>query len=273
MPELPEVDTIRRDLLPLVRGRTIVEAWVSPNAPKLVQWPSAAELCRTLVGQSIEDVQRRGKYLLLPLSDGRTWIVHLRMTGALLHRPHGCAGECFLRAHFRLDDGAWLCYEDLRKLGMMWLVDEAGTVTGRLGPEPMGDGFGPKELRAALAGRKAPVKAVLMDQRAVAGIGNIYADEALFLARLDPRRPANSLSAAEAKRLHGAVRQTLSEAMGNRGSSFRDYVDVEGEMGEHQLHVRVFRRTDQPCLKCGTPIRRVKLGGRSTHFCPRCQKK
>jgi formamidopyrimidine-DNA glycosylase len=272
MPELPEVETIRRDLLPRVVGRTIVAAWVSPDAHRLVQWPSPVDLCRGLAGGRIEDVRRRGKYLLFPLSDGRCWIVHLRMTGALLLRRDGCGDERYLRARFHLDDGSALCYVDLRKLGMMWLADDPAAVVGKLGPEPLGEGFGPEQLRALLAGRRAPLKSVLMDQGSIAGIGNIYADEALFLARLHPRRLAKDVSAAAARRLHGAIRQALLEAMGNRGSSFRDYVDIEGDMGGHQLHVRVFRRTDEPCLECGTPIRRIKVGGRSTHFCPKCQR-
>ena len=272
MPELPEVETIRQDLLPRVVGRMVVAAWVSPQAPRLVQWPPQADdFCRSLAGQRIEDVRRRGKYLLFGLADGRTWIVHLRMTGALLHRRDGCQDERFLRARFLLDDGPHLCYTDLRKMGRMWLVDDPSAVVGRLGPEPLGEGFRPAELRSLLAKRSAPLKAVLMDQEAIAGIGNIYADEALFLARLHPRRPARDVSAAEARRLHAAIRRVLLEAMGNRGSSFRDYVDIEGEMGGHQLHVRVFRRAGEACLKCGTVIQRIKVGGRSTHICPRCQ--
>ena len=273
MPELPEVETIRLDLRSLVVGRTVVEAWVSPDAPKLVQGRLPDEFCRRISGRVVEDVTRRGKYLLLHLSGALVWVVHLRMTGSLQRRPAGSPDDRFLRARFRLDDGNELCYVDLRKLGMMWLAEDESEVVGRLGPEPLGEGFGPKELRSLLARRSAPVKAVLMDQAAIAGIGNIYADEALFAARVHPARPAKGLSRREAERLHWCIRRVLVDAMGNRGSSFRDYVDAAGREGEHQLHVKVFRRTGQPCPDCGTAIERIKVGGRSTHFCPRCQRR
>ena len=278
MPELPEVETIRRDLIPRIVGRAIIEAWVSPGAPKLVQWEPPDSFCRRLAGRTIEELDRRGKYLLLRLAGGLTWIVHLRMTGGLIHALDGCSDDRstgplgFLRARFRLDDGSELCYVDLRKLGMMWLVADESAVVGKLGPEPLGEASGPREMRAALAKRSAPVKAVLMDQGTVAGIGNIYADEALFEARIHPKRAARRLSRVAAERLHWAVRKVLVEALGDRGSSFRDYVDGEGEQGMHQLRVKVFRRVGEDCYVCRTPIKRIKVGGRSTHYCPKCQR-
>ena len=276
MPELPEVETIRRDLAPRLGGRTIVEAWVAPNAPKLVQGEPPDAFCRRLTGRAIRELDRRGKYLLVRLDGGLTWIVHLRMTGALIHSRDGCeslTGESrFLRARFKLDDGGALCYVDLRKLGTMWLVDDEAAVVGKLGPEPLGEAFTPDELRARLARRAAPVKAVLLDQAAVAGVGNIYADEALFEAGIRPSKQARRLSRPAVERLHGAVRKVLTEALSDRGSSFRDYVDAEGEQGMHQLRVKVFRRTGEPCYACGAAIKRVKVGGRSTHYCPKCQR-
>ena len=272
MPELPEVETIHRDLTPRLVGRTIVEVWVSPDAPKLVQDETADAFCRRLAGRRIEELDRRGKYLLVRLEGGLTWIVHLRMTGGLIHSRGGCPEERFLRARFRLDDGAELCYLDLRKLGTMWLVDDESKVVGKLGPEPLGEAFGPQELHRLLAKRSAPVKAVLLDQGAIAGIGNIYADEALFEAGIRPAKPAKALSRRAAERLHRAVRKVLMEALEDRGSSFRDYVDAEGEQGMHQLRVKVFRRTGEPCYVCGTEIRRIRVGGRGTHYCPKCQR-
>ncbi len=272
MPELPEVETIRRDLIPLVAGRTITEAWVSENAPRLVQLVSREQFCGGIAGRRIQDISRRGKYLLFNLDRGLVWAVHLRMTGRLLHRESACPDDPHLRASFRLDDGSWLCFVDMRKFGTMWLVDDESLVTGRLGPEPLAESFGQAGFGELLKRRSAPVKAVLLDQAALAGIGNIYADEALFAARIDPRRPADRLSKPAAGRLFAAVRQVLEEALGDRGSSFRDYVDGRGNEGAHQLKVKVFRRSGLPCYACGTPIRRVRLGGRGTHFCPKCQR-
>lgn len=278
MPEFPEVETIRRDLAPRIVGRRVVKAWVSPDAPRLVQGETADSFCRRLAGRAIEEVGRRGKYLLLRLDGGLTWIVHLRMTGGLIHARRGCAEDRptgplgFLRARFRLDDGSELCYVDMRKLGAMRLLEDESAVVGKLGPEPLGEAFGPRELRDLLAKRSAPVKAVLMDQRAIAGIGNIYADEALFEARIHPGKAARRLSAKAAERLHGAIRQVLVEALGDRGSSFRDYVDAQGQQGMHQFYVKVYRRSGQPCYVCGTAIKRVEVSGRSTHYCPKCQR-
>ena len=272
MPELPEVETIRRDLLPLVRGRTIAEAWVSPNAPRLIQLLPPDEFCRQIAGRRVEDIERRGKYLLFRLDGGLLWGVHLRMTGRLLHDANSCPETPYLRASFRLDDGARLCFVDLRKFGTMWLVDDEALVTGRLGPEPLSEDFTPAYLHSVLKRRSAPVKAVLLDQGAIAGIGNIYADEALFRAGINPKRAANSISKPRAARLHEGIREALELALGDRGSSFRDYLDPSGREGGHHLKVRVFRRTGEPCYVCGTEIRRVKVAGRSTHYCPKCQR-
>jgi len=272
MPELPEVETIRRDLLPVARGRTIVGAWVSDDAPRLIQLLTPQGFCRSLAGRRIEDISRRGKYLLFNLDQGFTWAVHLRMTGRLQHAPSECPHDPYLRAAFRLDDGSSLCYIDVRKLGIMWLVEDEALVTGKLGPEPLSEAFSLPEFRSLLKRRSAPIKAVLLDQTALAGVGNIYADEALFAARVNPRRAANTLSRPAGERLHAGIRQVLEDALGDRGSSFRDYVDGRGREGGHQLNVKVFRRTGLPCYECGAPIRRVRLGGRSTHFCPKCQR-
>jgi formamidopyrimidine-DNA glycosylase len=272
MPELPEVETIRRDLLPLVSGRTITEATISPNAPRLVQLIPPEEFCRQIAGRRIEDISRRGKYLLLHLTGGLYWIVHLRMTGRLFHRESGCPEGPHLRATFRLDTGASLCFVDLRKFGTMWLIDDPEIVVSKLGPEPLSDDFTVDYLRSILKRRSAPVKSVLLDQAAIAGVGNIYADEACYNAGVNPRKSANKLSKQKAEALHAGVRQALLDALGDRGSSFDDYVDGRGSKGAHQLNVRVFRRTGEPCFICGRPIRRGKVGGRSTHYCPRCQR-
>jgi formamidopyrimidine-DNA glycosylase len=271
MPELPEVETIRQDLLPRVVGRTFRRVRILAGAERIVQWPSRAEFCRALPGQRIEDISRRGKYLLFHLSDGRCLIVHLRMTGAVLHRAKDSLEDRYLQICFSMDDNSELRYTDLRKLGNMWLVEEPESIVGKLGPDAL-EGLTWQTLRSLTDSRSAPIKAVLMNQQALAGLGNIYSEEALFRVGIDPRRPAKSLAADELRRLGKAIREVLLEAMGHRGSSFHDYVDAEGREGQHQWHVKVYRRTGEPCYNCGTPIERIKVSGRSTHFCPRCQR-
>ncbi len=271
MPELPEVETIRRDLDPRVCGRTITAVRIAPDAPRLVQRASPADFARRLVGRRIEAIDRRGKYLLFRLSGGLHLVVHLRMTGALLHRDAHAAADRYVRAVLALDDGTELRFADLRKLGTLRLVEHPGDAVGKLGPEPLSARFTAARLRQAIGKRRAPIKAVLMDQRALAGLGNIYADEALFAARIHPLRRADTLSEAEHRRLHRSIRRVLRQALDNRGASFRDYIDGGGREGSHQFHVKVFRRTGKPCYLCGAMIERIKLSGRSTHFCPRCQ--
>jgi formamidopyrimidine-DNA glycosylase len=273
MPELPEVETIRGDLLPVLRGRSFTRAWISPEAPRLVQTPPVADFAGLLSGRHIEDISRRGKYLVFHLSGGLHLVVHLRMTGALLHRASDAPPDRYVRAVLSLDDGSELRFSDLRKFGAFWLVPDLSEVLGQLGPEPLDSGLTPALLRELTARRRAPIKSLLLDQHAIAGLGNIYADEALFAAGLHPQRPASSLSDAEVKRLHEAMRRVLLAALEDRGASFSDYVDASGREGRHQFRVRVFRRTGKPCYTCGREIARVKVAGRSTHFCPQCQPK
>jgi formamidopyrimidine-DNA glycosylase len=272
VPELPEVETIRRDLEPLLTGRTITRAWISDNAPRLVQLITPEEFCRQLTGRRIEGLSRRGKYLILDLDRGLMWVVHLRMTGRFQHHTDGCPDSPYLRAQFELDDGSRVCFIDLRKFGMMWVVDDWALVNPDIGPEPLEDAFDLGAFRAALTRRSAPIKSVLLDQTVLAGVGNIYADEALFAARVRPTKAANALSRPAVARLFQGVRDVLHLALGDRGSSFRDYVDGAGREGGHQLNVKVFRRTGEPCYVCGSEIRRTRVGGRSTHYCPRCQR-
>jgi len=272
VPELPEVETIRRQLLPLLAGRTVVRAWLLPEAPRLpAHPPDAAAFVSLLEGRRLLSVERRGKYLLFPLNDGNVWVVHLRMTGALVHSAAGATEDRFVRARFHLDDGSLLLYRDVRKLGRMWVVGDPQQVVGKLGPEPLCEGLTAEALRSALTRRRAPVKALLLDQRLVAGLGNIYADEALHEAGLSPLRPGGSLSPAEVERLRQAIVRVLEGATGHGGTSFFAYVDARGQRGRHQLHVRVYRRQGQPCPRCGTAVARTRVGGRSTHYCPACQ--
>jgi formamidopyrimidine-DNA glycosylase len=275
MPELPEVETIRRDLEGRVVGRRVTALRLPPDTGKQVpvlKNRDEASFREAVVGALIEGVSRRGKLLALHLDSGEHLVVHLRMTGALLHRRPEAPPDPYLRAVLSLDDGTELRFSDLRKFGGFWLVDDVETVMQGIGPEPLSEGFTPALLADLVGGRKAPVKSVILDQRGIAGIGNIYADEALFESRIDPRRLGAALTAAEVERLHAAIRTVLLAGVESRGASFRDYLDADGRSGSMQMYVKVFRRTGKPCVECATPIERVKVGGRSTHYCPSCQR-
>lgn len=273
MPELPEVETVRRDLAPLVAGRRIEAVEVDPASAPLLLGNTGIDAFRAaLVGRRFLGIGRRGKYLLFELDDGNTLVAHLRMTGRLVWRRHAAPPEPYQRAMLELDDGHDLRWSDLRKFGTWRLVADPNDAVGKLGPEPVDDGFTLPGFRTALKGRSAPIKSVLLDQRRVAGIGNIYADEALYEARIAPSTAAGQIGPASAKRLHAAVRSVLECGIANRGASFKDYVDGAGQQGHQQMFVQVFRRTGKPCYACGSMIERVVIGGRSTHFCPRCQR-
>ena len=198
-------------------------------------------------------------------------VVHLRMTGSLRFRAAGHEEEPFTRAVFALDGGDQLRFVDVRKFGTIDLVEQMEEALPELGPEPLSDEFTVESLWDALRGRQQPIKAALLDQRNIAGIGNIYADEALFLARINPEAPAGSLRPTERRALHAAIQQTLRDGVQHGGASFRDYTNVEGEEGQQQYFVQVFRRTGEPCDECEKTIRRIVVGGRATHFCPKCQ--
>ena len=271
MPELPEVETVRRQLQPLIAGRDIAGFRLLPGAERLLRGRSAFEIDSQLRGSVFTTVQRRGKYLGLNLDTEQVIVVHLRMTGSLRFRGRGHEDEPFTRAVFDLDRGDQLRFVDVRKFGTIDLVDRMEEALPELGPEPLSEGFTPDAMWQALRGRQQPIKAALLDQRNIAGIGNIYADEALFLSHLNPEAPAGSLRPAERRALHAAIRQTLQDGVTHGGASFRDYTDVDGAEGEQQYFVRVFRRTDEPCDDCSATIRRIVVGGRATHFCPRCQ--
>jgi len=269
MPELPEVETIIHQLRPRLLGRRIVAAWVGWE--RIVDRPPAEVFCQRLRGQTFIAAKRRGKFLLFPLHGGETLLIHLRMTGSLLLHPGNVEPDRHTHAVLTLDDGQRLHYRDPRKFGRLYLVSDPQEVVGGLGPEPLAPDFDAKALAARLAGRRARIKPLLLDQRILAGLGNIYADEALFRAGIHPLRSAQSLSADEIAQLHAAIRSVLQEAIRARGSTLRDYRTAEGEPGRFQERLRVFRREGEPCPRCGTPLARIRIGGRSTYFCPRCQ--
>jgi len=228
-----------------------------------------------LVGERIAAVERRGKYLLWRLESGRTLVVHLRMTGSLLHFPAGdLPADAHRRATLALDTGAAVGYRDVRRFGTWELLDDGHLrpyLASRLGPEPLAPSFTSARLARIVAGRRAPIKAVLLDQRRIAGIGNIYADEALWRARIHPRRPAGELDAPEIAHLHRAVRAALRRGVELNGSTLRDYVTPDGEGGGMQHEFHVYGRLGEPCDRCGRPIERIVVGGRGTWLCSRCQ--
>jgi formamidopyrimidine-DNA glycosylase len=267
MPELPEVETIKNSLEPRVVGRTFTGVKIDDTRP--LQNLKSAEFRRRLIGKTILSLKRRGKYMIFILSGGDNLIIHLRMTGALLWNPEG--EEPFARIEFSFDDGGRLLYTDIRRFGTMWLVSDASTVTGKLGIEPLDNSFTPGYLAGILDSRPTPVKSLLLNQERIAGIGNMYADEALFHAGIHPLRPGNSLDKAEIKRLHSGIRQVLKKGIRNRGASIRNYRCPDGQTGTAHEEFAVAHREGQSCPRCGGKIARMVVGQRGTYYCPRCQ--
>ena len=270
MPELPEVETFVRALRRPLLGRTIVAA--RNDWPRHIALPPPDELAARIAGRRIEAIDRRGKYLVFSLSDDENLIIHLKMTGHLSVVPADTPTDPYAHTIFALDDGRELRFRDPRKFGRVYLVRDPAEVVGPLGPEPLTDAFTAGELAARLAGRRRVLKPLLLDQTFIAGIGNIYADEALFDARLRPTRRSETLSAEEIAALHAAIRKVLALGIEREGASISSYVKADGQKGDMQNAVAVFRRTGQSCYACGGPIERIVLGGRSTHYCPNCQR-
>ncbi len=276
MPELPEVETTARILRPDLLGRSVVRVR-GLDYPPLVEPLTSEEFADRMRGRRIVAVGRRAKLLLLQLEEGEVLTVHLRMSGRLYLRPAVEDPLPHTHAVLDLDDGRALHLRDPRKFGRLRLytADEYAALHRRLGPEPLSADFTPEVLASRLgARRRAQLKAVLLDQRSLAGLGNIYADEALFRARLHPRRPAGGLSAMEIAQLHRAIREVLLEALTANGTTLGDGIYLFGadEAGRFAERLQVYGRAGAACFSCGTPIERQTVAGRSSHFCPVCQK-
>ncbi len=277
MPELPEVETIARELRPLVVGRTIVDA--SFDWPNQIKHPSPAEYVPAVRGREILSVDRRAKWLVAPLgpaSDGgqpAVLAIQVKMTGQLDVVPRDAPADKHVHVVFRLDNGHELRLRDTRKFGRVAVYppDTADAVLGELGPEPLEAAFTLADFRRLLRRRKGRLKTVLMNQEFLAGVGNIYADEALWRARLHPLRSAAGLRPDQERDLYQELRAVLFEAIDRRGSSVDDYRAPEGR-GEMQNFLNVYGRTGRPCPRCGRPTRRIVIGARSTHFCSWCQR-
>jgi formamidopyrimidine-DNA glycosylase len=278
VPELPEVETLRRDLERVAVGRRVVE--VSVTGRRTVRRQPPSEFSEALTGRRIEGARRHGKYLWAPLDDRRALVVHLRMSGQLLHFAPGAAAPLAEHTHavLRLDDGAELRFVDPRTFGELFVTGDLDP-TGRprplasLGRDPLVDGIDPSRMRRMLAGRRTSLKAFLLDQHQLAGIGNLYADEVCFRARLRPDRRTDGLDARQAARLSRAVTEVLSEAVAARGSTLSDgrYLDLCGGPGGFQHRHAVYGRAGEPCPRCGMPVERSRVAGRSAHYCPSCQ--
>lgn len=283
MPELPEVETIVADLRPHLVGRTIVACEL--RLPTIVRHPEPEGFVDGVAGSLIERVGRKGKFILIDLvssapcarlAGGHVLVVHLGMTGQLRLVDPATPIPDHTHAIFLLDDGRQLRYRDPRRFGRLLLGTQADLVEARalprLGPEPIDPDFGADDLYQRLRRRRAPLKAVLLDQSTIAGVGNIYADESLHRARLRPDRPAGSVSRKSAGRLHESLRESLAAAIANRGSSVDTYRDAWGEIGGQQEKLLVYGRAGKPCFTCGRPLSMVRIAGRSTVFCRRCQR-
>ena len=271
MPELPEVESIRLTIAPKLNGRTIRSGAI--HHAKLVQNTTSEELLRQIAGKTVNGLERRGKYLLIKLTGDLTLSIHLRMTGQLTVAPgvEPLADATYLQ--LLLDDGSELRFRDQRKFGRIALFP-SGQVPANLahlGPEPLAGDFTVAVLSEQLGRRKFAIKKALLDQSIIAGVGNIYADEALFVAGIHPARPSDSLTEAELVKLHAAIRQVLAEGIEYRGTTKRDYRDGEGNPGGYQDRLRVYGRKGLPCPVCQAPIAKMTFGGRGTHFCPLCQ--
>jgi formamidopyrimidine-DNA glycosylase len=273
VPELPEVETVRASLEPALVGRRFERVEITD--PRLTRPLDPDEVAAELNGEVVQALERRGKYLVVRFRSGRVLLIHLRMTGSLGHHRNGNLDEDpYRRAVVRLDDGSDVTYRDVRRFGT-WLLlephEELPYLTARLGEEPLGEGFTTGVLATRLHGRRAPVKAAILDQRAAPGMGNIYADEALWRARIHPLTPAGELTRAEIRRLQRGIRDALRAGIARQGTTLRDYRTPTGARGTMQDELRVYGRDGEPCLRCGTEIARTRVAGRGTWFCPSCQ--
>jgi formamidopyrimidine-DNA glycosylase len=270
MPELPEVETIARGLHAALPGRTITG--VTVRWVRTIACPAVSQFEEQILGRRVRSVGRRGKYIVLALDRGYL-LFHLKMSGRLYVVPFGQPWEKHEHTTFDLDDGSQLRFWDVRKFGRVYLVERPEQVTGGLGPEPLADDFTLEDFRQRLAVRSGRLKSLLLNQAFLAGLGNIYADEVLFRAGLHPQRTAQTLTLAEEERLYEAIRKVLRQAIADRGTTLGDggYVDAGGSAGDYQERIAVYGRTGEPCARCQTPIERLVIGGRSSHYCPCCQ--
>ncbi len=274
MPELPEVETVKNTLSPLLIGRTITTCRL--NRTDVIKYPAAEQFSLLLNDARIGLLSRRGKYLIINLDNGDRLIIHLRMTGRLLCTPADKEQKIHTHVIFALDNGNELRFSDTRRFGCLWLLKkgEEDTVTGinRLGIEPFDDNFNADYLSSHLSKRRICIKQGLLDQSVIAGLGNIYVDESLFAAAIAPQHLTSELNQQQWQTLAEVIPQVLMQSIANNGTTFSDYLDGEGNAGKNMPFLQAYRREGLPCLRCGASLQRAKIAGRSSYFCPVCQK-
>jgi len=268
MPELPEVETVTNEIRPYVLGRRIKNVEVFWTGT--IKCNTVPEFVNGLVGHTVTEVSRRGKFIVWQLSGGKRLLTHLKMTGALIAQEADTPPPPYNRVEITLDNGLKVYFRDPRKFGRMRVVDHDATLD-ELGPEPLEPEFTSDVLASILKKRKSPIKPTLLDQTLIAGIGNMYADEALFEAKIHPLRAADSLSPAEYKRIHEAIQHVLTAAIESKGASIANYVRPGGELGHAHFAFKVAHRRGENCPRCGTPLERIVVRGRGTYLCPHCQ--
>jgi len=269
MPELPEVETTVNDLRPGVLGKKIIAVEILKSGS--VAAPSEAEFVKGLKGRTVRELRRRGKFLVFKLDNGQSLVVHLRMTGSLILASSKLPAEKFVRIILRLQGGRSIHFRDVRRFGRMWLVADEESVVGDLGLEPLGPDFTLSTLSAILKKRTTAIKPLLLNQAIIAGIGNMYADEALYRARIHPLQPSSSLRPAEIKRLHASIQSVLSQGIKNKGASTDTYLRPDGGKGAAHLQFEVAHQKGKSC-SCGGQVERIVVGQRGTFYCPRCQR-
>ncbi len=274
MPEMPEVEIIRRNLVDRLKDKMITNVEVLLS--RLVKWPTVENFESMIIGRTIVDFKRRGKYLLLELDNSGMLVIHLRMTGRLCYVSEGDERDAYTRIVFHLNNGDVLTYADTRTLGTLYAIkkDELWRISGlaNMGPEPLSAEFTIAYLQEALKSNRGKIKSFLLNQKYIGGLGNIYVDECLILSKIHPERVGNSLAVDEINQLHAAINQVIDAGINDGGTTFRDYRNGNGEKGSHQENLFAYGRNGLPCRFCGSIIEKIEVGGRGTHFCPQCQK-
>lgn len=273
MPEMPEVEIIRQALAGQVTGKTVQR--IDVRLPRLIKWPSSEAFQQSVVGRTITSLERRGKYLIFHLDEEVLLVVHLRMTGRLIYVVPGMPHDKYTRVVFTFTDGHSLLYADTRTLGTLYLItpEELCRIGGlnAMGPEPLSPEFTREYLHSIAANYRGTIKGLLLNQKFIGGMGNIYVDESLYLSGIHPARSGNSLSGEEIDRLYTRINQVILEGIQHGGTTVRDYRNSNGQSGGHQHHLHVYGRKNQACRLCGCLIEKTEVAGRGTHYCPICQ--